>query len=81
MEVTDNGCGMTPEQVDRLLSGPASAVHGRGTGIGMRNVNERIRIYFGREYGVEVKSEPDEGTVVRMRMPLVKAEREQGERL
>ncbi len=72
MEVEDNGCGMTKEQIGQLFDGQE---HGRskGAGIGMRNVNERIRIHFGEEYGVQVLSEPDEGTLVRMRMPLQRA--------
>lgn len=78
MEVEDNGCGMAPEQVARLLDGQGRPGKRRGTGIGMRNVNERIRIYFGADYGVEVISEPDEGTLVRMRMPLKKAAGEGG---
>jgi len=41
----------------------------RGSGIGVKNVNERIRLYFGEEYGLSIWSEPDEGTVIKIRLP------------
>ena len=41
----------------------------RGSGIGVRNVNERIKLYFGTEYGLMIESEPDEGTTVRIHLP------------
>lgn len=71
MEVEDNGCGMTPERRNQVLGGQ-EYVRSKASGIGVGNVNERIRLHFGREYGVEIISEPDEGTIVRM--PLQKAE-------
>ena len=45
-----------------------------------KNVNERIRMHFGKEYGVEIISEPDEGTIMRMRMPIQKTEKKEGGR-
>lgn len=73
LEVEDNGCGMTPERLKQVLNG-GEYVRSKASGIGVGNVNERIRLHFGKEYGVEIVSEPDEGTIVRMRMPLQKAE-------
>ena len=35
----------------------------------MKNVNERIKLYFGTEYGLSIESEPDEGTKVRLILP------------
>ena len=37
----------------------------------MKNVNERIRLYFGNEYGLFIESEPDEGTTIRIHLPAV----------
>lgn len=70
-EVEDNGLGMTKERAYSVLYGddyvePSSA---NGSGIGVRNVNERIKLYFGEEYGLEIISEPDEGTLVRIHLP------------
>lgn len=73
--VSDNGLGMTPDVVERLLTTGPDSNHRdsakKGSGIGLKNVQERIRLYFGPEYGVSIQSEPDEGTVVTLRMPAV----------
>lgn len=68
-QVSDNGLGMTREQVDGLFSEGHHVSSRRGSGIGVKNVNERIRLYFGGEYGLAVESEPDEGTTIRIRFP------------
>ena len=68
--VIDDGVGMSADQVQAVLSeGPGSR-----TGIGIRNVNDRLKIYFGREYGLKITSVPDEGTCVEIRMPKVRQE-------
>lgn len=69
--VRDNGLGMTQEQLERLLSGEPHISSRKGSGIGVKNVNERIRLYFGEEYGLTIASEPDEGTEIRIRLPAV----------
>ena len=69
--VADNGLGMTGEQVEQILSGKPHASSRRGSGIGVKNVNERIRLYFGEEYGLSIDSEPDEGTRIRICLPAV----------
>ena len=71
LKVSDNGLGMTEEQVARLFSDTPHTGSSRGSGIGVKNVNERIRLYFGSEYGLSIESEPDEGTVVTIHLPAV----------
>ncbi len=66
--VSDNGVGMTEEQCRMILE----KENGRETGIGMKNVNDRVKIYFGEQYGMSVQSEPDEGTTVSIRMPKIR---------
>lgn len=44
---------------------------GRGSGIGVKNVHQRIRLYFGNDYGLEIQSEPDEGTTVTAHLPAI----------
>lgn len=68
MTVTDNGVGMTPQQCEEILCRDA----GDRTGIGIKNVNDRIRIYFGEEYGLCITSELDEGTEVEIRIPKIR---------
>ncbi len=69
--IQDNGLGMTKEQVQGLLTEKNHSSSRRGSGIGVKNVNERIRLYFGEEYGLSIQSEPDEGTVVKICLPAV----------
>ncbi len=69
--VADNGLGMTKEQAEGLLTGKTHASSRRGSGIGVKNVNERIHLYFGEEYGLSIRSEPDEGTTVKIVLPAV----------
>ena len=45
-------------------------------GIGIKNVNDRLKIYFGPAYGITIDSVPDEGTRVYIRMPKVPEEAE-----
>ncbi|MBM7568678.1 cache domain-containing sensor histidine kinase [Paenibacillus sacheonensis] len=67
-EVEDNGQGMAPEQVQRLLL-PDDGDSRKG--IGIRNVNERIKLYFGHEYGVQIRSELEAGTCVTITIPTL----------
>lgn len=67
--ISDNGLGMTREQVEGLLSEKPHVSSRRGSGIGVKNVNERIKLYFGEAYGLAIESEPDEGTVIRIHLP------------
>jgi two-component system sensor histidine kinase YesM len=71
MEVEDNGSGMTEEQVAELFVNDGTDQHG----IGVKNVNDRIKIYFGDKYGISVRSELDEGTCVTIRVPKITEER------
>lgn len=68
--ISDNGLGMSKEMVDKLLSKDIMPSK-KGSGIGVKNVNERIKLYFGNEYGLRVESEPDEGTKIIIHLPAV----------
>jgi len=70
LAVTDNGMGMTEEEVELILT-DSNRVHKHGSGVGLVNVNNRIQLLFGKEYGVRVESEPDEGTTVSICIPAV----------
>ncbi|HWQ57993.1 MAG TPA: ATP-binding protein, partial [Clostridia bacterium] len=67
ISVADNGIGMPKELVDRLLVEhfPIS----KGSGVGLKNVNERIKLYAGDAYGVIIESELDVGTTITLRLP------------
>lgn len=68
-QISDNGLGMTAGQAASLLDEKDHVSSRRGSGIGVKNVNERIRLYFGEDYGLTIWSEPDEGTVITIRLP------------
>ncbi len=70
LSVTDNGFGMSEEEAELILT-DSSRVHKHGSGVGLVNVNNRIRILFGKEYGLTVESELDEGTTVSICIPAV----------
>ncbi|RHO79026.1 sensor histidine kinase [Ruminococcus sp. AF45-4BH] len=60
--VRDNGMGMPQEKAETLVTYQAK-------GYGLKNVNDRIRILYGENYGIRIFSAPDEGTTVMMRFP------------
>jgi two-component system LytT family sensor kinase len=67
IEVEDDGVGIPVERDDALpLRGPGS-----GTGIGMRNVRERMEVQYGKLGSVEINSRPGRGTKVTLRMPVL----------
>lgn len=67
LKIIDNGSGMAPEIAAGLLNKDSK---GRpDAGIGLKNVNERIKLSFGNEYGLEIVSELDEGTCVMIWLP------------
>ncbi len=75
IEITDAGKGMSEEEVRRLyqkISGEIDSAGGSGNGIGLKNVQDRIRISFGPEYGLEFSSKPGMYTKVRVRVPMNK---------
>ena len=46
-------------------------IHKHGSGVGLVNVNNRIQLLFGKEYGLVIESEPDEGTTVSICIPEI----------
>ena len=70
--VSDNGLGMTKEQCETILKKDRSD----SKGIGVKNVNDRLKIYFGDEYGISIDSELDVGTTVTIRIPKIEKGRE-----
>lgn len=68
--VEDNGMGMTEDMASHVLT-DTEHVRRRGSGVGLRNVHNRIRLIFGEAYGLTVESEPDRGTRVTIRIPAI----------
>ena len=70
VEVRDNGLGMPDEMVDALLT-ENNRVRRHGSGVGLINVHNRIRLRFGEPYGLEIESCLDEETTVRIHLPYI----------
>ena len=70
MQIEDNGVGMTKEQCQKIIAHDESDQFG----IGIKNVNDRLKIYFGQEYGLKIESELDCGTKVIVKIPKLTEE-------
>ena len=71
LSVEDNGVGMDAEEVRRLQAEISKPCKETEKGFGLANVNERIRMNFGMEYGMTIESEKGRGTKVSIVIPAV----------
>jgi sensor histidine kinase YesM len=69
LSIADNGIGMTDEQMQKLL-GEESEFKGKYSGIGFHNVSEKIKRLYGSPYGIQIRSEFGQGTMVIIKMPI-----------
>jgi two-component system sensor histidine kinase YesM len=68
--VEDDGAGMTAPEIEAVLAAQGSGADGRGfSGIGIRNVEERIRLMYGKQFGISIESEPEKFTRVMVKLP------------
>ncbi len=71
LTVKDDGCGISPEEEQRLNeTGFASAERTGHSNIGLHHVHTIIRLHFGESYGLSLSSKPGEGTTVTYTLPL-----------
>lgn len=68
-EVTDNGVGMKEEQMEELR-GKGKPGKEQFTGIGIKNVDDRIKLIYGMDYGIWLESKEGEGTVITIFLPV-----------
>ena len=68
--ISDDGKGMTDQQIKQLLD-PRNESEHRLSNIGIFNVNERIKLHFGEQYGLHFRSKVGSGTDVIMTIPLI----------
>lgn len=73
LTVSDNGCGMGEEELTQLREKILKNQIGQSKSIGLTNVNQRIRLCYGTQYGLEINSVPGEGTRVCVKLPYEKA--------
>lgn len=68
LSVSDNGCGIPPDILDRLNSGEKIP----GSHLGLFNVSTILRLHFGEEYGLSAGSEAGRGSCVSLRLPILR---------
>lgn len=79
IEISDAGKGMSGEELERLrkrIAGEIEPDGGKGNGIGLKNVQDRIRMSFGTAYGITVDSNPGCYTKVTVCVPVYRGEKE-----
>lgn len=76
LSVSDNGCGIPPETLERLNSEDKRIPGGH---LGLFNVDSIVRLHFGAKYGISARSVPGEGSCVRLRLPIEREEKRDAE--
>ncbi|MDL2324934.1 sensor histidine kinase [Ruminococcaceae bacterium OttesenSCG-928-A16] len=67
--ITDTGAGMTEEQIENLLAAPKNELPSSLSGIGVSNVDKRLRLQYGKQYGLFYQSVQGQYTTVTVRIP------------
>ena len=71
--VRDNGCGISSDKLKEInTSLEKDTIENNSSSIGMINVNQRIKLHYGTEYGIKIQSTDENGTSVYFKIPLVK---------
>ncbi len=76
LSVRDNGIGMDDEELEQLQNEIKHSCKETEKGFGLANVNERIRMYSGAEYGMTIQSKKGKGTLVEITIPAIRMEKE-----
>ena len=75
LEIRDNGKGMSSEKLSRInraISDSSGEIPSeQGSGLALKNVHERICLYFGKNYGVSISSSENTGTAVVVKIPMI----------
>lgn len=74
ISIEDNGNGICKEKLDVIEESLKNPGGENGSNIGLANVNERIKLLFGREYGLKIQSLEGEGTTVSITIPAMPKE-------
>ena len=71
ISVKDNGCGIDEDKLQELNEQLENGLDDiNSTHIGIANVNSRIKLFYGNEYGLSISSDFGEGTQVTIRIPV-----------
>ena len=70
ISVKDNGIGISPENIEKLLTDTSRITRSNMSGIGLPNVDRRLKLVYGEEYGLKLESELDQYTLITIALPL-----------
>lgn len=76
IKVADNGQGLAKERAEDILQAleglkDISEIKVKGNGVGLFNINKRIKLYYGQDYGVNIASKPGAGTLITVTIPYI----------
>lgn len=71
INIVDNGRGMTPEELSLLYEKLKEPTKMTTSNIGLYNINQRIKLFYGSSYGMTINSSLEEGTSVHLSLPLI----------
>jgi two-component system sensor histidine kinase YesM len=78
LKVEDNGNGMNEQELEDLIKGIETSPEAQQgltrQGMGLRNVHQRVRLYFGNQFGLNCSSIKGQGTTISVRLPLARKE-------
>lgn len=77
--IMDNGAGISEEKIQKLLKPETEERKSHLSGIGIKNVNDRIQLLFGSEYGLTINSIKNEMTEVIIKLPILYSEEDNDE--
>lgn len=80
LSIQDNGPGIKPEKLKTLQEALRGQCAGKSDGVGIRNVHERLVLYYGTGYGLEISSREGAGTIVAIKIPVVGGDSDNVER-
>lgn len=76
-DVFDNGVGMDQKQLNHVIEHLDIPQLESDHGVGLYNINNRVHLFYGAEYGLAIKSRPGMGTLVTLTIPLINLREEE----
>lgn len=77
VDISDNGCGMDEATLKEVMAKVQDYTRKRRkSSIGLYNINRRIKLNYGEQYGLDIQSTLGEGTMVRVTFPVIKSEKD-----
>jgi two-component system, sensor histidine kinase YesM len=73
--ISDNGIGISSDRLNEINKSLAEKENNIGSSIGLSNVNKRIKLFYGKDYGLKIESEQGKGTIVHINLPWKRKEK------